>query len=88
MKSINDRKSHGLGTGRTLRASGRYDGPKERLETDAVLSVGFATVIALGIAMGAGLYSWSRHAPVFLHPSVGAPAIGMTLGITRGPRLC
>jgi hypothetical protein len=73
MKSINDRKSHLLATART------NDDLKERLETDVVVSASFAAIIALGIAMGAGLYSWSRHAPVFLHSSAAVPAIVETI---------
>ena len=70
MKTTNDRESHHLAiTSEDL---------KERVETDAVLSVGFIVLLALCVGMSAGLYSWSRHAPVF-RPAPGAPAIEQTI---------
>jgi hypothetical protein len=82
MKSVNDRESHLLGTTTMPQEPGRHrvsDDLKERLETDAVLSAGFAAVVALCMVMFVGLYCWSRHAPIFSHSGAGVPAIEETI---------
>ncbi len=70
MKTTNDRKRHLSAT--------TSDDLKEKVETDAVLSLGFIVLLALCVGLSAGLYSWSRHAPVF-RPAPGAPAIEQTV---------
>jgi len=74
MKSIQDEKSRHLETAKTPHESGRHiisDDLKERLETDVVVSAGFAAILALCVVMFVGLYSWSRYAPIFA-PDRGA----------------
>jgi hypothetical protein len=52
---------------------GRYDDLKERLETDVVVSAGFAAVLALCVVMFVGLYNWSRYPPIFPPDAAGSP---------------
>jgi len=76
MKSIQDEKSRLLGTARMDHEPGRHqvsDDLKERVETDVVLSAGFAVIVALCVVMFVGLYRWSRSAPIF-PPDRGAAA--------------
>jgi hypothetical protein len=47
------------------------DDAKERLETDVVVSAGFASILALCVVMFVGLYNWSHYAPIF-GPDLGA----------------
>lgn len=49
------------------------DNFKETLETDIVVSAGFASVLALCVVMFVGLYSWSGHAPIFLSRGTSVP---------------
>jgi hypothetical protein len=78
MKSIQDEKSLLLGTARTPHESGRHivsDDLKERLETDVVVSAGFAAIVALCVVMAVGLYCWNSHAPIFSPDGATGPAI-------------
>jgi hypothetical protein len=78
MKSIPDGNSHHLrGTiiSRVLTRSRGFDDPKERVMTDAVLSVGFAIVVVLYVVMFVGLYRWRRYAPIFAPNDAAGPPI-------------
>ncbi|HKN00255.1 MAG TPA: hypothetical protein VJX23_07035 [Candidatus Binataceae bacterium] len=82
MKSIQDEKSLLLGTAKTPHESGRHivsDDLKERLETDVVVSAGFAVIVALCVVMFVGLYRWSRYAPIFPPDGAAGPAIEETI---------
>ena len=73
MKSKLDEKSHLLGTATTVHEPGRYDGLKERLETDVVVSAFLVAILALCVVMFVGLYNWSRYAPIFPPDAAGSP---------------
>jgi hypothetical protein len=77
MKNVNDGRTIATPIGRGRHTAS--ESVKETLETDVVVSASFAAIIALAIAMGAGLYSWSRHAPVFLHSRAAVPATVETI---------
>jgi hypothetical protein len=82
MKSTNDRVSHLSATIAIPHQLGRprvSNDLKERLETDVVLSAGFAAILALSVVMFVWLYNWGRYAPLFLHQGTGVPAIEQTI---------
>jgi hypothetical protein len=86
MKSIYDQKRYFLGTATMPLEIGRHivsHDLKERVETDAVLSAGFLTIIALCAAMVVGLYNWTRYAPVFSPDDGGVPAVEESIPWSR-----
>jgi hypothetical protein len=79
MKSINggkSRLSRNTTISRVLARFMRFDDPKERGMTDAVLSAGFAAVVVLTVVMSVALYRWSRYARIFPPDGTAGPLIG------------